>query len=385
MELFLTHACNLACGYCYNGRHFRRAMPREVMVAAIDLAFARGTGPLQVGFFGGEPLIEQGLVREGVRLCREASARTGRQVRFQMTTNGTLLCGDRLDFVAAEGFRVAVSLDGPADVHDRARPYAGGRGSHARVVRNIVAARGRVRSLSVACVLGPASLDRAREVVEQGPSLGVRTVHLSLDYHAHWRRADLARLPGALGAVGDAWVDAYRRGEPIALPLLDAKVARHVLAPLVAFGRCACGDAEWTVAPSGRIYPCDRLVGEDDGTEAVIGDVRNGIDDAAQARFLACHRGTPPRCAKCRDVSRCLFWASCVRHALDGRVDGEPSPFLCRLERAVIAAADRAATTLFEERNEAFLDRFYRGPLARRALEGLGVKPETITTIASES
>jgi radical SAM protein with 4Fe4S-binding SPASM domain len=159
--------------------------------------------------------------------------------------------------------------------------------------------------------------------------------------------------------------------------MLDSKIARHVLQPLVAFPRCSCGDGEWTVAPSGRIYPCDRMVCEDDGSGMVIGHVATGIDGAAAGAFLSCHRATPSRCARCADVSRCLFWASCVRHALTGGL-GEPPPILCRLERAVIRAADRLAATLFAEGNVAFVRRFYQGPYARRALAAMGVKPESL-------
>ncbi len=125
MELFLTHACNLRCTYCYNGRHLRRDMSPDVLSRAIDLAFADGSGPVGIAFFGGEPLLRFDSLREGVRLARAASARTGRPVAFRVTTNGTLLAGDRLAFLRDERFAVAVSLDGPADVQMRCGPVSG--------------------------------------------------------------------------------------------------------------------------------------------------------------------------------------------------------------------------------------------------------------------
>ena len=60
LVLMTTHACNLRCDYCYTGRKFRRAMPLEIGLAAIRRA-ARSLcpgGTLELGFFGGEPLLE---------------------------------------------------------------------------------------------------------------------------------------------------------------------------------------------------------------------------------------------------------------------------------------------------------------------------------------
>ena len=37
--LFLDHACNLRCNYCYIGPKFQRRMPWEIARRGIDLAF----------------------------------------------------------------------------------------------------------------------------------------------------------------------------------------------------------------------------------------------------------------------------------------------------------------------------------------------------------
>ncbi|MBL6975046.1 MAG: radical SAM protein [Deltaproteobacteria bacterium] len=373
MELFLTHDCNLRCRYCYNGRHFKRVMPRRVMEAAVSLAFDRGEGPVTVSFFGGEPLMEFHRLKDGVALSRAASKRSGREVRFQVTTNGTLLSGRRLEYLVAGGVSLNVSLDGNRAVQDRRRPFRNGKGSHRRVVENLLRARVVAGKVTVTMVAGPGHLAELPASLAHILSLGVETVHLALDYHADWSAGDVEALGVALEVVGNCWVDAYRRGRPFSLPVFDSKIARHVLQPLVNFPRCACGDREWTVAPSGRIYPCDRMVGDDDGNGPVIGDVFAGFDAEATARFLGCHQGTPDRCRDCDDSPRCLFWASCVKYGLTGNV-GEPPDILCRLERTVIRAADRAAAILFEEGNATFIRRFYQGHYARRVLHALGLK-----------
>jgi len=372
VELFLTHACNLRCTYCYNGAPFARTMPREVLARAVEWAFNQGTGPVDLAFFGGEPLLAFDLVREGVERAEAAAARTGRPVRYRMTTNGTLLTGERLDFLADRRFRVAISLDGPARLHDRARPMAGGAGSHATVVANLAAARERFPDLPVISVLGPANAAEARAILEHVVGLGVRRHHLAIDYHADWDDGSVAALALGLREVADAVADTYRAGRPVAVPILDAKIARHVLHPLVAIPRCGCGRTQVVVAPSGRFYPCDRMVGDDDGTGCVIGDLDAGYDAAARARFLRCHDGTPERCGTCAIRHRCSFWGSCIRWALTGRIDVFPEG-LCRPERAVTDSADALAGALFAEGNAAFRRRFYGSDAARAALARCGV------------
>ncbi len=378
MELFLTHACNLRCTYCYNGRHLRRDMSPDVLSRAIDLAFADGSGPVGIAFFGGEPLLRFDSLREGVRLARAASARTGRPVAFRVTTNGTLLAGDRLAFLRDERFAVAVSLDGPADVQDAMRPGVGGRSSHDRVVRNVRAAAQAIPGLNVIAVVTPATADRAGDAVAHAASLGVRAIHLALDWHADWSTEDLRRLRRGLARAAGIWADSFRAGAPLGVTPFAGVVARAVLAGAAHMPRCACGDREWTVAPSGRIYPCDRMVGQDDGSGAIIGTVFDGFDGAARARFLTAKTRTPPRCARCPDAARCRFWAPCVREP-SGGWDAAPSTRICRLERAMIGAVDRAATRLYDEGNRAFLDRFYRNATARTVASRHGMTLEEAT------
>ena len=109
--LFLNHACNLRCRYCYNGRKFHRPMSRDTIDRGIDLAFSRGDARLT--FFGGEPLLEFDRMVHAVRRARDVARHTGKRLRrFSVTVNGTLLNRDNLAFLRDEGFFLVISLDG---------------------------------------------------------------------------------------------------------------------------------------------------------------------------------------------------------------------------------------------------------------------------------
>jgi uncharacterized protein len=347
-------------------------MPSEVMHRAIDLAFAQGEGPVGIAFFGGEPLLRFAAIREAISLAREASDRTGRPVHFRMTTNGTLLHGERLDYLMREKVAVAVSLDGPPDVQDRQRPGPRGAGSHALVTRNLRALLKAMPTARVISVVPPGAASRVGDSLSHLVDLGVRGIHLAVDWGADWTAADLRRLRRGLGRAAGVWADSFRAGQPVAVTPFDGIVARTVMEGAARLPRCSCGEAEWTVAPSGRLYPCDRMVGQDDGTGLVIGTVFDGFDETAREGFRRARSATPARCARCRDAARCRFWAPCVREATGGW-QAEPSLRLCRLERAFMMAVDDAAGSLYSEGNRPFLDRFYRSPAARSAAARHGV------------
>ena len=127
--LHLTDACNLDCAYCpayKNPKH----MTEEIVYAACDLAFSKGTGG---GFcyFGGEPMLERELILKGLRRCRELSIKTGKKTSSRMTTNGTLLDAEFLDIAKKEGMVIGLSFDGTAQ--DKCRCYKAGGGTSADV------------------------------------------------------------------------------------------------------------------------------------------------------------------------------------------------------------------------------------------------------------
>src|SRR5262245_46178251 len=101
----------MACTYCYAGEKFGSAMSAETGRAAVDLALAgtaaRESRSLQVAFFGGESLLAWGRLVDLAEYARAAADRASVALRFQVTTNGTLLTPDRADALGRLGFDVA--------------------------------------------------------------------------------------------------------------------------------------------------------------------------------------------------------------------------------------------------------------------------------------
>jgi uncharacterized protein len=370
LTLFLDHACNLRCTYCYNGQKFSRPMPRDVARRALDVALDACRGPdLVVALFGGEPLLDLGLVRDVVALAREAAGQRGKPLRFHVTTNGTLLDDERVALLRENDFTAQVSLDGCREAHDATRRFADGSPSHHVVVENtrrLMAAGVRVRVVSV---MDPANVAHLADSLDFLADLGVRHLHFAPNVLGHWDDDACSRMEQGLRALGDRYMERLRRGMDLRLDPLHGKMVTHLATEECRSVRCAFGQDELAVAPSGRLYPCDRMVRADSDDDACMGDVWSGVDAVRLERLLAPRRTLDAECAACDLRDRCTHWCGCANWETT-RNPGRPSALQCWLERAFVAEADRVAATLYGEKNPLFMTRFYEAPLVRIGRRG---------------
>ena len=111
-------------------------MSSKVGKAAIDFLI-KASGKrrnLEVDFFGGEPLMNFGVVKEIVEYGREQEKLYNKNFRFTITTNGILLDDDVIDYINKNMHNVVISLDGRKEINDMMRPRAGGQGSYDVIV-----------------------------------------------------------------------------------------------------------------------------------------------------------------------------------------------------------------------------------------------------------
>src|SRR5580693_6079276 len=136
--------CDLSCDYCYmyemadqSWRDQPRRMSAEVaeQTAAriAEHARAHRVRTVDLILHGGEPLLAgHEIIASLVRATREAAG-SAVQVNARIQTNAVGLDQTYLRLFSELDVRVGVSLDGPAEAHDRHRRFASGRGSYAAV------------------------------------------------------------------------------------------------------------------------------------------------------------------------------------------------------------------------------------------------------------
>ena len=135
----VSQTCNLRCRYCYaEGGNYNlpnSLMSKETAFKTLDRFYEIFDEIKQLQFFGGEPLLNPGLIDA---VCAEITRRHKNGTissvpSFGVVTNGTLASDECLHILEKYGINCTVSLDGPRSIND----YLRGEHTYDRVVNFI--------------------------------------------------------------------------------------------------------------------------------------------------------------------------------------------------------------------------------------------------------
>lgn len=306
LSLAVAQKCNLGCTYCYaQGGSFggpATSMALETALASVDLLFGDVAAGERVNlsFLGGEPLMNRPVIRAATRRAREIAADRSVDVTFSITTNGTQLTVEDGEFFEEHGFAVTVSLDGAGAVHDRLRPFRGGRGSFNQVIERVAPLLERQRRMQVSArvTVTPENLE-LKQTLDAFVALGFHSVGFS----------PLLRSPTGSHELGAAELAIMLEGMVSCGAEFERQVVggqRYPFANAVNAMReihrgthrpypCGAGASYLGVSAGGELAACHRFVGEGSGT---LGNLVDGIDRSRQARWLRerhVHRQEPCR------------------------------------------------------------------------------------------
>ncbi len=373
VSLVLTHDCNLGCTYCFAGEKSQRKMATETLDRALDLAFSDDRDDVRISLFGGEPTLEWDRVEEVADKARGLAERHGRRLQLCMTTNATRLDRARAAFLRDAGFYIGVSIDGTEAAHDATRRRVGGQSSFARTLEGLTACLFEGVSLETISVIDPANVAHLDASVRYLAELGVQRLSLNPNFGGTWSDPELARWEAGYEAIAAFYVERAEAGRPIHVNVLSDKMIAHVKGGLTEEDRCSAGRGSCAVAPSGNIYPCSRMVGEDRSPELLLGHVDRGLEAGRLAVFTAQHAPAAEpgkvheECGGCGVRSRCMSSCACANREETGEV-GVVGGLVCWHEQMAIRIADRAAAGLYRKRNRALLRVLYALPIADGAL-----------------
>lgn len=334
LVLEVAQACNLRCAYCYAGGgsyggESRLMHPEVARRAARRLVESSGDRQLvTLVLFGGEPLLNVPALRAAVLEAEAAASEAGKQLVVSLTTNGTRFTPTLLDFLREHRVGITVSIDGPPEIHDANRRYAGGRDrrTYADVVKGLALLRTHMPKPPAARVtLTPAQWSRIPEVFRHVLDLGFLEVGI-----APVSPVTAALLPtteqDAALFTGFALLAAQFRQAAAAgrvLPfsnLLDLLARLHVGS--VKSSPCGAGLGYLAADAEGRFFLCHRLAGED---EFQVGNLDAGIDHAKIRVCLADQAASRAQaCRACWARSLCAGGCHYENHLREARLGLPP-------------------------------------------------------------
>jgi uncharacterized protein len=124
--------CNIDCNYCYLSNRSDKTRMGVDRVGAIFAALAENlelADELAIVWHSGEPLVLGPQYYLSAIAAIRDSLPSRIDVEFDIQTNGTLLTHRWRSVYGRPDVSIGLSLDGPREIHDRARRYRDGRGS----------------------------------------------------------------------------------------------------------------------------------------------------------------------------------------------------------------------------------------------------------------
>ena len=344
--LHVSHDCNLRCKYCFadeGAYHSKReVMSRETAFAAIDFLL-RESGKrkvLEVDFFGGEPLMNLGVVKDTVYYAKEQAAKLGKRFLFTTTTNGLLLDDETIKFFNEEMENVVLSLDGRPEVHDAVRKTVNGKGSFDLVIEKIkkfVRSRGD-KHYYVRGTFTAKNLDFAKDVLflaDQGfDSISMEPVVTDIP-ELQIREEHLPRIEKEYENLCEAYLDREEKGEGFNFfhfnidleggPCLQKRVSA-----------CGAGNEYFSVVPNGDIYPCHQFAGDN---KWKMGSVFEGtLDENIRSKFAESCLFTRKKCENCFAKFICSGGCSANNYHYNGDIE-EPYAMTCAMMKKRIECA----------------------------------------------
>ncbi len=336
--LSLTQQCNLRCSYCYIQKH-SAVMSAGVAKKIIDeiFRFSPPEEDIDIGFFGGEPLLEFELIKQIVSYVEEHSAYSRDRVELTLVTNGTIFNPAIGKYLQEHNIVFCLSCDGPPRIQDKFRKFRDGQGSSAKVEETIRNAHDYFPPFPVNAVYHPETLDHLPEVVDYFSSLGVKRIYLNPDYSAPWGIEDVEKLPNIYNQIAHKYLDYHLQDNPHFISLIDGKIGVILKGGYAPMERCRMGTGEFAFAPSGNIYPCERLIGPDDGMHC-IGHIDTGLDSVRPCANSKFSSEINQECTTCTLLDYCMTWCGCSNYFSSGDYN-KVGPFMCAAEKAAINTA----------------------------------------------
>ncbi|HTB23757.1 MAG TPA: radical SAM protein [Puia sp.] len=355
ISLAIAQKCNLGCSYCYaqEGGFGVKAknMPLEKAISAVDLLFAQNftAQKMNIAFLGGEPLANREALRAVTRYAKERAEAESKRIHFSITTNGTLLTEDDANFFEHYGFSVTVSLDGVGEVHDRLRPFKGGKGSYERIIRNVEPLLVLQKNMQVSArvTVTPGNL-HLKETLDELIRLGFHSVGFSpmLSSPGGNDEMDSVSLEKMLenmiecGKEFEKNLVAGKRYPFSNMSTALKEIHRGTHRPYP----CGAGAGYLGVSASGELAACHRFV---ENKQGYFGNLTEGIDRKIQQSWLTerhVHRQEP--CKSC--WARYLCGGGC-HHEVINR--GRPA---CDYIRGWLHYVLQAYTRILDQRPDFF-------------------------------
>lgn len=298
--LNLTDSCNLACVYCFVQQkpHF---ITLDIAKDAINYIINNLNKRKELGtidqeekacvtFFGGEPTLLWDQII--VPIVQYVETTYPNQIDFTITTNGTLLNKDRIDFLKEHNIYPLLSIDGNKEVQNYNRPQRNGEGSFDLVYKNIPYLLENFPMTTFRGTINQQMVSHLYESYKFAYTNGFHTIFLCPNARENWTKENLKILHQEVFKIyTDRIIHYLNNIKPINFTLIDKSFEKILENDIQVYTsnywqrsfsrnvmRCGLGTGSASIAYDGKIFGCQEQDSRDTNAPFYIGDIYNGIN-----------------------------------------------------------------------------------------------------------
>lgn len=265
--LLVTSKCNLMCPYCYEGKDkANKDMTLEVADKAVNFIIDkfkedRSDRPLTIIFHGGEPLLNFEIIKYITSCIQNVIPEN--KVRFDMTTNGTIINDEIIRFIKTNIDNISISIDGTKESHNVNRYFSNGNGSYDIVLKNSQRLINEGISVDARMTFNSSTVKGLYEGVESISKMGFRHISPVTDFYDNeWDQKDIEVLENQI----DKLIELKNKYPKNKISLIELSLLLRKV------GDCFGGFNTLCIDEKGFIYPCAFSFGK---SEFIIGNIND--------------------------------------------------------------------------------------------------------------
>ncbi|MAG50269.1 His-Xaa-Ser system radical SAM maturase HxsB [archaeon] len=282
-----TLRCNQKCVYCHASSKpiddKGEEMDEETAKKTVDFIFQSPSKTIIIEFQGGEPLIKFDIIKYIINYAKKLNKEKKKNLVFTVVTNLTLMNEDKMNYFIENSVGVCTSLDGPAELHNKNRPFMNNVESYKftekwikRFTEEYKKKKIENRKMNALITITRESLKYPKEIIDKYVELGLKDIHLRFLNNL----GDARPVWESINYSPEEFINFWKKSIDYLLEINKKNIflrertcfiiLRKILTnidPNFLDMRSPCGAAigQLTYTPNGDIFTCDeaRMVGED--------------------------------------------------------------------------------------------------------------------------
>lgn len=330
--LNVTNNCNCKCTYCFTHQN-PKEMSFQTAKDAID--FVHKLWPndeIFIGWFGGEPLLKfYDVIKPTMEWAKEKYG----EITWGITTNGTLLNLEIINFLDSFNTSIVFSFDGPQEIQDNQRPLKNNK-SCFNAVRDFLPILAKYKDIIFRSTISARNADKVSDIYLFAREYNFEQCFFAIDaFDKEWSQERFDRLKEQFYKIAAIEYDDIKKKNHVTHSVNLEKsilgICQKDNPPNCDVLRCGFGTEGFGISPDGNIYGCQEHSTYLEKEEDVfyLGNIYQGFDKELQASLISKFQKTFSKraedCEKCKYNFAC-FNSNCPSNIYNTKEDFSSFP-----------------------------------------------------------